>query len=47
VQIVVSPNNYFLFTPLLPSVAVGTLNARSIIQRACACGSARAEPDVP
>ncbi len=31
-QIVVSPKNFFLFTPLLPSVAVGTLNPRSIIQ---------------
>ena len=31
-QIVVSPKNYFLFTPLLPSVAVGTLESRSIIQ---------------
>lgn len=30
--IVVSPKNFFLFTPLLPSVAVGTLNARSILQ---------------
>ncbi|RPD56514.1 NADH dehydrogenase [Lentinus tigrinus ALCF2SS1-7] len=30
--IVVSPKNYFLFTPLLPSVAVGTLAPRSIIQ---------------
>jgi len=30
--IVVSPKNFFLFTPLLPSVAVGTLNPRSIIQ---------------
>ncbi|PPQ70424.1 hypothetical protein CVT24_013174, partial [Panaeolus cyanescens] len=30
--VVISPKNYFLFTPLLPSVAVGTLNARSIIQ---------------
>ncbi|EED79884.1 predicted protein [Postia placenta Mad-698-R] len=30
--IVISPKNYFLFTPLLPSVAVGTLNPRSIIQ---------------
>jgi len=28
----VSPRNFFLFTPLLPSVAVGTLNTRSIIQ---------------
>ncbi|KAJ3576009.1 hypothetical protein NP233_g709 [Leucocoprinus birnbaumii] len=31
-QVVVSPRNFFLFTPLLPSVAVGTLNTRSIIQ---------------
>ncbi|THG92568.1 hypothetical protein EW145_g8672, partial [Phellinidium pouzarii] len=31
--IVVSPKNYFLFTPLLPSVAVGTIQPRSIIQR--------------
>jgi NADH:ubiquinone reductase (non-electrogenic) len=31
-QVVVSPRNFFLFTPLLPSVAVGTLNNRSIIQ---------------
>ncbi|KAG8830191.1 NADH:ubiquinone oxidoreductase [Serendipita sp. 399] len=30
--IVVSPRNYFLFTPLLPSVPVGTTNPRSIIQ---------------
>ncbi|KAH8109486.1 FAD/NAD-binding domain-containing protein [Phellopilus nigrolimitatus] len=30
--IVVSPKNYFLFTPLLPSVAVGTISPRSIIQ---------------
>ncbi|KAF8628833.1 hypothetical protein AX17_005893 [Amanita inopinata Kibby_2008] len=30
--VVISPKNFFLFTPLLPSVAVGTLNARSIIQ---------------
>lgn len=29
---VISPRNYFLFTPLLPSVAIGTLDARSIIQ---------------
>ena len=27
-----SPKNYFLFTPLLPSVAVGTISPRSIIQ---------------
>ena len=31
-QVVVSPKNYFLFTPLLPSVAVGTLSPRAIIQ---------------
>lgn len=31
-QIVVSPRNYFLFTPLLPSVTVGTLAARSILE---------------
>lgn len=31
-QYVISPRNYFLFTPLLPSVAVGTLSARSILQ---------------
>ncbi|KAF8201148.1 pyridine nucleotide-disulfide oxidoreductase-domain-containing protein [Mycena galopus ATCC 62051] len=30
--VVVSPQNYFLFTPLLPSVAVGTISPRSIIQ---------------
>ncbi|KAL8286527.1 hypothetical protein RQP46_004544 [Phenoliferia psychrophenolica] len=30
--IVVSPRNYFLFTPLLPSVTVGTLAARSILE---------------
>ncbi|KAI0051596.1 NADH dehydrogenase [Auriscalpium vulgare] len=30
--IVVSPRNFFLFTPLLPSVAVGTLNPKSILQ---------------
>ncbi|KAF8548927.1 NADH dehydrogenase [Imleria badia] len=30
--IVISPKNFFLFTPLLPSVAVGTLAARSILQ---------------
>ncbi|KAF7303774.1 Mitochondrial external NADH dehydrogenase [Mycena indigotica] len=29
---VISPRNYFLFTPLLPSVAVGTLSTRSILQ---------------
>ncbi|KAK4700042.1 NADH:quinone reductase (non-electrogenic), partial [Phenoliferia sp. Uapishka_3] len=30
--IVISPRNYFLFTPLLPSVTVGTLAARSILE---------------
>jgi NADH:ubiquinone reductase (non-electrogenic) len=30
--VVISPRNYFLFTPLLPSVTVGTLEPRSIIQ---------------
>ncbi|KAJ7575319.1 hypothetical protein C8J56DRAFT_1007722 [Mycena floridula] len=30
--IVISPKNFFLFTPLLPSVAVGTLSPRSILQ---------------
>ncbi|CAB4409646.1 unnamed protein product [Rhizophagus irregularis] len=29
---VVSPQNYFLFTPLLPSVTVGTLETRSILE---------------
>lgn len=29
---VISPRNYFLFTPLLPSVTVGTLAARSILE---------------
>lgn len=30
--IVISPSDYFLFTPLLPSVTVGTVNGRSISQ---------------
>ncbi|EPQ31531.1 uncharacterized protein PFL1_00864 [Pseudozyma flocculosa PF-1] len=30
--VVISPHNYFLFTPLLPSVTVGTLDGRSIVQ---------------
>ncbi|KDQ51852.1 hypothetical protein JAAARDRAFT_40677 [Jaapia argillacea MUCL 33604] len=30
--VVISPRNYFLFTPLLPSVATGTLSPRSILQ---------------
>ncbi|KAK9728397.1 hypothetical protein K7432_001111 [Basidiobolus ranarum] len=29
---IVSPNNYFLFTPLLPSATVGTLELRSLIE---------------
>jgi NADH dehydrogenase len=29
---VVSPSNYFLFTPLLPSATVGTLEVRSIME---------------
>ncbi|KAH8823257.1 putative NDE1-mitochondrial cytosolically directed NADH dehydrogenase [Flagelloscypha sp. PMI_526] len=30
--VVVSPKNYFLFTPLLPSVAVGTIGRRAVMQ---------------
>lgn len=30
--IVVSPRNYFLFSPLLPSVTVGTVESRSIVE---------------
>lgn len=29
---VVSPNNFFAFTPLLPSVTNGTVEARSIVE---------------
>lgn len=29
---VLSPRNYFVFTPLLPSVTVGTVEARSITE---------------
>jgi len=29
---VISPQNYFLFTPLLPSATVGTLEARSLLE---------------
>lgn len=29
---VVSPRNYFAFTPLLPSVTCGTVDARSIVE---------------
>lgn len=28
----VSPRNYFLYTPLLPAVAVGTVEERSIVE---------------
>lgn len=30
--VLVSPRNYFLFTPLLPSVTVGTLEPRSVVE---------------
>lgn len=30
--VVVSPRNYFLFTPLLPSCTVGTVDVRSIVE---------------
>ncbi|KAL0476820.1 NADH:quinone reductase [Acrasis kona] len=30
--VVVSPRNYFLFTPLLPSVTVGTLDSKSVME---------------
>lgn len=29
---VISPRNFFAFTPLLPSVTVGTVEARSIVE---------------
>ncbi|KAI5861616.1 hypothetical protein GGS23DRAFT_598393 [Durotheca rogersii] len=29
---VISPNNYFLFTPMLPSATVGTLEMRSLVE---------------
>lgn len=29
---IISPRNYFLFTPMLPSVTVGTVNSRSIVE---------------
>jgi NADH:ubiquinone reductase (non-electrogenic) len=29
--VVVSPRNYFLFTPLLPSSTVGTIDIRSLV----------------
>jgi NADH:ubiquinone reductase (non-electrogenic) len=28
----VSPRNYFLYTPLLPAVATGTMEERSIVE---------------
>lgn len=31
-QVVVSPRNYFLFTPLLPSCTVGTIDIRSLVE---------------
>lgn len=31
-KVVVSPRNYFLFTPLLPSCTVGTIDIRSIVE---------------
>lgn len=30
--VVVSPRNYFLFTPLLPSCTVGTIDIRSLVE---------------
>jgi len=30
--IMVSPRNYFLYTPLLPAVATGTMEERSIVE---------------
>jgi len=30
--VVVSPSNYFLFTPMLPSATVGTLELRSLVE---------------
>lgn len=29
---VISPRNYFLYTPLLPAVATGTIEERSIVE---------------
>ena len=42
----ISPRNYFLFTPLLPSVAVGTLSPRSILQRTSHCSRLRCKADL-
>lgn len=43
---VVSPRNYYLFTPLLPSVTVGTVESRSIVEpiRKLACRYHRKTP---
>ena len=30
--VVVSPRNYFLYTPLLPGVATGAIETRSIVE---------------
>jgi NADH:ubiquinone reductase (non-electrogenic) len=30
--VLVSPRNYFLYTPLLPAVATGTMEERSIVE---------------
>lgn len=30
--VVVSPRNYFLYTPLLPAVAVGTMEEHSVVE---------------
>lgn len=30
--LVLSPRNYFLYTPLLPAVATGTMEERSIVE---------------
>ena len=30
--IIISPRNYFLYTPLLPAVATGTMEERSIVE---------------
>lgn len=41
--VIVSPVNYFLFTPMLPSATVGTLELRSLVEpirRICTCAYA-------
>jgi len=38
----VSPRNFFLFTPLLPSVTVGTLDIQTYVDcPSCLCGRFR------